>query len=142
MSAVLSRLEDCLQRMAAAAGAIESAANKCVGDAEGEVGKITAAVEPTAETLERSARELELERRLAEVEGALAELRASAAPAESRTAVRKTLPAATVQLLAKGGIDAGESVKLESLDAALTGMSVEHRIAVKSQLMRMGTLTI
>ena len=145
VSAVLSKLESCIEscveRLTAAAGSMEGAAAKWKQSAEGregEVGKITAAVEPEA----RTTRELELERRLAEAEAALAGLRASAAPAENRMAARKTLPAATVQLLAKGGIDAGESVDLKSLDAALAGMSVEHRIAVKSQLMRTGALTV
>ena len=145
MSAVLSKLESCLERLTAAAGSMEGVAalwRQSAEGHEGEVGKITAAVEPGTDTMARTARELELERRLAEAEGALAGLRASAGPLESRIAARKTLPAATVQLLAKGGIDAGESVDLQSLDAALAGMSVEHRIAVKSQLIRTGALTV
>jgi len=100
----------------------------------GDVQKIVAAVEQGAEI---SQRELELERKLATVEQQLSELRAQ----ESKTtSLRKTLPAATTQLLAKGGITALESIEAGALDAALAGLSLEQRIAVKAQLMRAGAL--
>jgi len=101
----------------------------------GDVQKIVAAVEQGAEV---SQRELELERKLAAAEQQIAELRAEASkPAVS---VRKTLPAATTQLLAKGGITSLESIEAGALDAALVGLSLEQRIAVKAQLIRTGTL--
>jgi hypothetical protein len=100
----------------------------------GDVQRIVAAVEHGAEI---SQRELELERKLAIAEQQIAELRAQ----ESKTAsVRKTLPASTTQLLAKGGITAFESIEPSALDAALAGLSLEQRIAVKAQLMRVGAL--
>ena len=100
-----------------------------------DVQKIVAAVEHGDEI---SQRELELERKLAAAEHQVAELRAQASkPAAS---ARKTVPASTAQLLAKGGITTLESVEAGALDAALAGLSLEQRIAVKAQLMRAGAL--
>jgi hypothetical protein len=101
--------------------------------ATGELQKIVAEIEPGF-----SERELELERRLAQAEQQISELRAQ----ESKTtAVRKTLPSTTTQLLAKQGITSLESIEASALDAALTGLSLEQRIAVKSQLLRAGVLS-
>lgn len=104
----------------------------------GEVQRIVATVEQGP-----ARREQELERRLAEAEQQLTELRAQAAangkPAGESLA-RKTLPAATIQLLEKQGISTLERVDAGSLDAALAGLSLEQRIAVKSQLLRTGAL--
>ncbi|MBV8629822.1 MAG: hypothetical protein JOZ83_02785 [Silvibacterium sp.] len=101
----------------------------------GDVQRIVAAVEHGTEI---SQREADLERKLAAAEQQIAELRAQsskiAAPA------RKTLPAATTQLLAKGGITSLESIEAGSLDSALAGLSLEQRIAVKAQLIRAGAL--
>ena len=103
--------------------------------ATGEVQKIVAEVDGG---VVYSDRELELERRLAQAEQQIAELRAQ----ESKTAgVRKTLPATTTQLLAKQGITSLESIEAGALDAALTGLSLEQRIAVKSQLLRAGVMS-
>ena len=102
-------------------------------DATGDVQKIVAEVERGVS----SEREQELERRLAQAEQQIAELRAQ----ESKVApARKTLPAMTAQLLAKQGITSVESMEAGALDAALTGLSLEQRIAVKSQLLRSGIL--
>ena len=103
--------------------------------AMGEVQKIVAEVDHGTDYSER---ELELERRLAQAEQQIAELRAQ----ESKTAaIRKTLPATTTQLLAKQGITSPDSIEAGALDAALTGLSLEQRIAVKSQLLRAGVLS-
>jgi hypothetical protein len=101
--------------------------------ATGEVQKIVAEVEAGV-----SERELELERRLAQAEQQIAELRAQESKAGS---ARKTLPAATTQLLAKQGVTSLDSIEAGALDAALTGLSLEQRIAVKSQLLRAGVLS-
>ncbi|HTY85697.1 MAG TPA: hypothetical protein VMB19_15860 [Silvibacterium sp.] len=101
----------------------------------GDVQKIVAAVEQGAEV---SQRELELERKLAAAEQLIAELRAQGSTAAQ--SVRKTLPATTTQLLAKGGITSLESIEAGALDAALTGLSLEQRIAVKAQLIRAGAI--
>ena len=124
-------------------GALEGAAARLerAGEVQsGEVGKITAAIES-----EGSRRERELEERLHEALREVATLRAAApspVAVEAPSSTRKTLPTATVQLLAKQGIDAGETVDVRQLDAALAGMPVEQRIAVKSQMMRAGGLMV
>jgi hypothetical protein len=101
----------------------------------GDVQKIVAAVEQGAEV---SQRELELERKLAAAEQQIADLRAQGSKAAA--SARKTLPTATTQLLAKGGITSLESIEAGALDAALTGLSLEQRIAVKAQLIRAGAI--
>lgn len=85
---------------------------------EERVGAIVATVD--------SEREAELERRLEEAEAKIAELSAT-------TGGRKT--AATGTMMAKHHEGSNEGV-----DAALTSLSVEQRIAVKSELLRAGVI--
>jgi hypothetical protein len=99
--------------------------------ATGEVEKISATVEP-------SRREAELTEKLAAAERELAELKAAAQSAVAP--VRRTLPASTAEMLAKHGIADGSPVDVRALDAALTGLSLEQRIAVKTQLLRAGAI--
>lgn len=106
--------------------------------------RMSAAIEshlPDAGSLNKKT---ELEQKLAEVLQAVERLEAGTERRVMEVAAdsgRKTLPAATVQLLAKQGMDAGDAVDVQTLDAALAGMSVEQRIAVKSQMWRAGSLT-
>lgn len=97
----------------------------------GDVAKIVATVDATGD-----ARQRDLERKLEEAEQQIAELKAQAAAANGR----KTLPVATMQLLAKQGIGSVDGLEAGSLDAALTGLSLEQRVAVKAQLIRAGAL--
>ena len=97
----------------------------------GDVAKIVATVDATAD-----ARQRDLERKLEDAEQQIAELKAQAAAANGR----KTLPVATMQLLAKQGIGSVDGLEAGSLDAALTGLSLEQRVAVKAQLIRAGAL--
>ncbi len=112
----------------------------------GEIGKISA-------TVEQSRRESELAEKLAAAEREVIELKAAAlnpssiAPQAQLAApqvplpqvIRKTVPAATADMLAKHGIGDGP-VDVRTLDAALNGLSLEQRIAVKSQLLRAGAI--
>jgi hypothetical protein len=95
-----------------------------------------AGVGPIVATVDNG-RELELEQRLAEAEATIAALRANTAAAAPSG--RKTLPVSMVSLLAKQGV-AVESMEAGALDAALGSLSIEQRIAVKSELMRAGLL--
>jgi hypothetical protein len=54
--------------------------------------------------------------------------------------MRKTLPAVAAQLLAKNGVDVSEPMDVAAIDASLASLSVEQRIAVKSQMARAGLL--
>jgi hypothetical protein len=106
----------------------------------GEVERISATVETTRREEELQLKVEGLERELAELKAAAAQgqiqAQGSAKPLE---ALRKTLPSGTVDMLAKHGI--GESaVDVQALDAAMQGLSLEQRIAVKSQLRRAGAL--
>ena len=97
----------------------------------GDVARIVATVDATAD-----ARQRELERKLEAAEQQIVELKAQAAASNGR----KTLPVATMQLLAKQGIGSVDGLEAGSLDAALTGLSLEQRVAVKAQLIRSGAL--
>jgi ATP-dependent Lon protease len=97
----------------------------------GEVDKISA-------TVEQSRRESELAEKLAAVQSELAELKAASAQSVLNP-LRKTVPAATTEMLAKHGIGDGP-VDVRTLDAALSGLSLEQRIAVKTQLLRAGAI--
>lgn len=97
----------------------------------GEVEKISATVEQTR-------REAELQEKLAAAEREIAELKASASQSVLNP-LRKTVPASTSEMLAKHGIGEGP-VDVRTLDAALSGLSLEQRIAVKSQLLRAGAI--
>jgi len=95
-------------------------------------------VERISATVEQSRREDELATRLEAAQRELADLKAPAAPAHLPS-LRKTVPAATSEMLAKHGIGDGP-VDVRTLDAALSGLSLEQRIAVKTQLLRAGAI--
>jgi len=99
---------------------------------------LTGEVEKISATVDQSHREAELADKLAATERELAELRAAAAQS-SLSPLRKTVPAATTDMLAKRGIGDGP-VDVRTLDAALSGLSLEQRIAVKTQLLRAGAI--
>jgi seryl-tRNA synthetase len=100
----------------------------------GEVDKISATVEATR-------REEDLLAKVEELQEQLAELRAASGEVlpKALQPLRKTLPSATAEMLAKHGIGEGV-VDVRALDAALAGLSLEQRIAVKSQLRRAGAV--
>ena len=114
------------ERMEAAAALLERALAR-FEERSGEIEKISATVEP-------SRREAELVERLEAAERELAELKAA-----RETPLRRTLPTATAEMLAKHGLSEGP-VDVRTLDAALAGLSLEQRIAVKSQLLRAGAI--
>jgi hypothetical protein len=102
------------------------------GVLSGEVDKISATVESAA----ADRRIVELAEKLAAAERELAEVKATATTANP---LRRTMPAATAEMLAKHGIGDGP-VDVHALDAALSGLSLEQRIAVKTQLLRAGAV--
>ena len=137
-------LTETMERLEAVAEALELAAERIAeqqvalaAEAQQSVGRIVATVE--------TVREAELERRLAEAEQRIAELTAAAAKPE-RPSGRITLPAGMATMLAKQGValEAGgtfASMEPGVVDGALASLSIEQRIAVKSELMRAGLLT-
>ena len=99
-------------------------------------GVLSGEVEKISATVEQSRRETELAEKLAATERELAEVKAAANPVNP---LRRTMPAATAEMLAKHGIGDGP-VDVHALDAALSGLSLEQRIAVKTQLLRAGAV--
>jgi len=95
-------------------------------------------VERISATVEANGREVELAEKLAVAERKISELRAAAVPSHLNTQ-RRTVPAATSEMLSKHGIGDGP-VEVRALDAALAGLSLEQRIAVKTQLLRAGAI--
>lgn len=95
-------------------------------------------VEKLSATVEQDRRETELGERLAATQRELADLKAASTPSLLNP-LRKTVPATTTEMLAKHGIAEGP-VDVRTLDAALAGLSLEQRIAVKSQLLRAGAI--
>ena len=120
-------------RLDAAMGLLEKALNwieERQTALSGEIEKISA-------TVDQGRREAELSAKLAAAERELAELKATAA--QPGSPLRRTVSASTAEMLAKYGIGEGP-VEIQKLDAALAGLSLEQRIAVKSQLMRAGAI--
>ena len=125
LESVTSLLERTLQWLEQQAGEIHKLS--------GEVARISATVEASPDPAQESG----LAERLAAAEKQLTELKAGTP--EGMTAMRRTVPAVTSELLAKHGIGDGP-VEVRALDAALAGLSLEQRIAVKSQLLRAGAI--
>jgi len=118
-----------MERLEAATGLLERALTM-LEERQGEVERISG-------TVEQSNRELELADKLAIAEREIADLKAAAN--REITPLRKTVPASTSEMLAKHGIGDGP-VDVRTLDAALSGLSLEQRIAVKTQLLRAGAI--
>ena len=118
-----------MERLEAAAVLLERALT-VLQERQGEVERISA-------TVEQSKRELELADKLTIAERELAELKAAAG--HESMPLRRTVPPSTSEMLAKHGIAEGQ-VDVRTLDAALAGLSLEQRIAVKTQLMRAGAI--
>jgi hypothetical protein len=104
-----------------------------------ERAEVSGEVERISATVEQGKRETELGERLALVERELAELKAGAG-STAVNPLRRTIPASTSEMLAKHGIGEGP-VDVRTLDAALAGLSLEQRIAVKTQLLRAGAIS-
>jgi vacuolar-type H+-ATPase subunit D/Vma8 len=131
------------ERLEAAATLLE----RTLGWLEERQSTLSGEVERISATVEQSRREEELAQKLAAVEQELAELKAAASqhaaqPAAAQAVLnplRKTVSGATVDMLAKHGVGEGP-VDSRTLDAALASLSLEQRIAVKSQLLRAGAI--
>jgi hypothetical protein len=131
-------LEETLERLAAAtvqlertiAGMEERHAHVC-----GDVEKIVATTEGQQEAIR-----IELERKLVEAEQKIAVLQAQAGVSAAGMG-RRTVSAGLMPMLSKSSVQAGGNAEAGVLDAALNGLSLEQRIAVKSQLMRAGLLS-
>lgn len=127
--------KDIIERLEAAATQLERTLSRL----EERQSALSGEVERISATVEQSRRETELAEKLAMVERELAEVKAASA-ASVLSPLRRTIPAATAEMLAKRGIGDGP-VDVRALDAALSGLSLEQRIAVKTQLQRAGAIS-
>jgi hypothetical protein len=125
------------QRMASAAEALsESIArlNAQHEDLSAKVERIVAAVEdeqPESATLRA---------RVAELESANSELKEQISAGTRSQSARKTLPPIVTALLAKSGVEVGDAMDAAALDAAMSPLSIEQRIAVKAQMAKAGLI--
>jgi hypothetical protein len=132
--------KELVERLEAAATLME----RTLGWLEDRQRALSCDVEKISATVESTRREEELLVQLQAVERELAELKAAATTSgagfpRALEPLRRTLPSSTAEMLAKHGI--GESaVDVRTLDAAMAGLSLEQRIAVKSQLRRAGAM--
>jgi hypothetical protein len=124
-------------RLEAAAAQLESMLAR-LGDRIAAAAALTGEVERITATVEQSRREAELAEKLAAAERELKEMKA-ASGSGALNVLRRTIPAHTTEMLAKHGLGEGP-VDVRTLDSALTGLSLEQRIAVKTQLLRAGAI--
>ena len=126
--------EGMMERLEAATALLERALNSL----EERQSALAGEVEKISATVDQSHREAELAEKLAAAEHELAELKAAGSQ-NVLSPLRKTMPTATSDMLAKRGVGDGP-VDVRTLDAALSGLSLEQRIAVKTQLLRAGAI--
>ena len=126
--------QEIVDRLEAATTLLE----RTLGWLEERQGVLSGEVEKISATVEQSRREAELAEKLAAAEQELTEVKA-ATTQNVLNPLRRTLPSTTSEMLAKHGIGEGP-VNVRTLDAALAGLSLEQRIAVKTQLLRAGAI--
>jgi hypothetical protein len=138
---MVQQLMTTAERLAVAAESLDRVLGRLDAQQEAlsnKVDRIVAAVEeqPSYEISARGESGRHLQDRMAELEKSNADLKAQAA-----RMARKTLPPMVSAILAKSCEETG-SEKLDKavLDKTLASLSVEHRIAVKSELARAGII--
>jgi hypothetical protein len=128
------------QRMASAAEALSESIARLNAQHEelsGKIERIVAAVE------EDQSEMATLRARVAELESVNSELQEKVQAGhatETARATRKTLPPLVSSLLAKSGVEVTDPMDAAALDAAMSPLSIEQRIAVKSQMARAGLI--
>jgi len=138
---MVQQLTATAERLAVAAESLDRVLGRLDAQQEAlstKVDRIVAAVEerPSYEMTARGERARHLQERMAELEKSNADLKAQAA-----RMARKTLPPMVSAILAKScGESGGEKLEKGVLDKTLQGLTVEQRIAVKSELARAGII--
>jgi chromosome segregation ATPase len=141
-----TELTTALDRLAGASAALEQLAARITDTDESTITRIVAQVEDRyavqdRRTLELEARLTEMQQTIAARDQRIAELEAAGSRTETPEASgRKTIPTTTATLLAKQGLSV-DTLEAGALDAALTGLSLEQRFAIKAQLLRAGLVS-
>ena len=123
------------ERLAAAATALEETIARLEAQHDAlsqKVERIVAEIDESDATARRT-----LEDRIGELERANQELKAQATRSAAQ---RKTLPPLVTAILAKNGYEPAEKIDAEVLDKTLAALSIEQRIAVKSEMARAGLI--
>lgn len=126
------------QRMADVAEALSAT----VATLQAQHEELSAKIERIVAAVENPAEETALRARVAELEAANADLATQLEKRETRNEkpTRKTLPPLVGALLAKSGVEVTDAMDAAALDASLVPLSIEQRIAVKSQLAKAGLI--
>ena len=133
----LNQLAAAADRLANAAETLDRVLGKLDAQHEAmnaKVDRIVAAVEDRGVEIDAGGAR-ELERRVAELEKVNSDLKAQAA-----RLTRKTLSPFVSALLTKNNPEPGEKLEAGVLDKTLQTLSVEQRIAVKSEMARAGMI--
>lgn len=126
------------QRMADVAEALSAT----VATLQAQHEELSAKIERIVAAVESPGEEAALRARVAELEAANADLASQLEKRETRNEkpARKTLPPLVGALLAKSGVEVTDAMDAAALDASLVPLSIEQRIAVKSQLAKAGLI--
>ncbi len=131
-----SAMPDIAGKLAEATQAMAEALHNINAQFEGlhaKIDRIVAAVEEDGP--ESKQEDVSMQSKLATAEKANTDLKAQAAQAR-----RKTLSPMVTTLLAKEGVEGDALIETPVLEKALSGLSIEQRIAVKAELARAGVL--
>jgi hypothetical protein len=129
-------MPDIAGKLAEATQAMAEALHNINAQFEGlhaKIDRIVAAVEDDGP--ESTQEDASLQSKLASAEKANTDLKAQAAQTR-----RKTLSPMVTTLLAKEGVEGDALIEAPVLEKALSGLSIEQRIAVKAELARAGVL--
>jgi predicted RNase H-like nuclease (RuvC/YqgF family) len=137
---MVQQLTTTAERLASAAESLDRVLGRLDAQQEAlsaKVDRIVAAMEENPHEISaRGESARHFQERMTELEKSNADLKAQAA-----RLARKTLPPMVSAILAKAsGEGAGEKIDKGVLDKTLQSLSVEHRIAVKSELARAGII--
>lgn len=136
---MMQQLTTTAERLANAAESLDRVLGRLDAQQESlsaKVDRIVAAVEERPHPEIRAEGSRQLQERVAELEKSNADLKAQTA-----RATRKTLPPLVSAILAKSSEEGGgEKVDKSVLDKTLQSLSIEQRIAVKSELARAGVI--
>jgi vacuolar-type H+-ATPase subunit I/STV1 len=129
-----SPLEECARQLSDAAGALE----RVIGKLEAQYEALNQKIDRIIATVEKMAGEKSGEE---EVKASAEMNRLQEENRELRQrAGRKTVAPLVNRLLAKSGVGEGVQVEAGALDKALGGLTIEQRMAVKSELARAGMI--
>ncbi|HZQ90286.1 MAG TPA: hypothetical protein VFA60_00665 [Terriglobales bacterium] len=129
------------ERITAAAEALDAAMARVIQHIEAQQSELGSKVDRIVAAIDESgaACREQLEARVADLERVNSELKARASQLAERAA-RKTLPPTMTMLLAKNGVEAHDRFDAAALEKSLAALSVEQRIAVKTEMARAGLI--